>query len=386
MLKLVFRLQKIWLQGAAGLAGLVAMWPVLAASSRGQPLSTSLLWTAAVLAGTLGISWVLGRFSMRDGKSQLHMNIEVLEKAHEYLTIVVTEAVSHIEAIAERMQAQSRYSSQSAEAVGQIVQSIQLLTQKMNEQAGIVHSSSAAMQEMASATTLVANTTQEADAVALELHNLANSGAEGMKEANRSIQQVQESSKRMMAIVKAISDIANRTRLLALNATIEAARAGRAGKGFAVVAAEVKTLADQSNDSAEDIAKIIEQTVSDIHVAAEQALAANEGYAVILDSVDKTRAMTHEISTAMSQQNAAAAQINESLETLMRITQGLQDSAREQQEASRRVRQIVDAFTRIADEAAVKAEEIHSNRFRMNDAVNRLGRIAVRNRRVTATI
>lgn len=60
-----------------------------------------------------------------------------------------------------------------------------------------------------------------------------------------------------------ITSIAEETNLLSLNASIEAARAGEQGRGFAVVAAQIQKLAEQSNESAKEIAEIIESLIKD---------------------------------------------------------------------------------------------------------------------------
>ncbi|MDF2905492.1 MAG: hypothetical protein K0R34_813 [Herbinix sp.] len=141
----------------------------------------------------------------------------------------------------------------------------------------------------------------EGTVISEELNQQTRSTIEITTDIIKDIEKLSEKSSSIHKIINVINDIANQTNLLSLNASIEAARAGEHGRGFAVVASEIRTLAEQSKTSVNDIKKIIGSIQEDTTIAvetarkAEKVLALQEAavrnttdsYTNINDSVEK---------------------------------------------------------------------------------------------------
>lgn len=121
----------------------------------------------------------------------------------------------------------------------------------------------------------IADTTKksvkEGSVISEELNQQTKSTIEITTDIIQDIEKLADKSSSINKIINVINDIANQTNLLSLNASIEAARAGEHGKGFAVVASEIRTLAEQSKASVNDIKKIIGSIQEDTTTAVETA-------------------------------------------------------------------------------------------------------------------
>ena len=173
--------------------------------------------------------------------------------------------------------------------------------------------------------------------------------------ARKTIQLLGKAASDIGAVTILIKRIAEQTNLLALNATIEAASAGEAGKGFAVVANEIKDLAQQSSQAAEDIASRVKEVQTSTGDAVEVIDEVggiidqiNLASSLILKSVEQQKTTTAEISVNINQASEGSSNIAASIEE---IANGSNEMTRVVTEGARGVTDILASITGVSDAA-----------------------------------
>ncbi|TVX96493.1 methyl-accepting chemotaxis protein [Cohnella terricola] len=257
--------------------------------------------------------------------SDLSMSVgatsEELTASAEQTSLASETIARSIEQVAAGSETQNRHTQETAQSLTEMAVGIQ----RIADSAEAVSASAQEVQEQT------------------ELGNARmNKAGEQMARLKRTVAEAEllmdrlgERSVEIGGIIGLISDISSQTNLLALNAAIEAAKAGEHGRGFAVVAAEVRKLADQTLQAAEEISTIVssvqEETVrasdrmkqgaSEIAISEQYMVECSDTFRAVATEMQQVNGQIQEMSAVSEEMNAGSEQVGASIEELSRLAQ-----------------------------------------------------------------
>ena len=299
--------------------GLLAAWAITRQIV--IPLNQTLAVAERVAAGDLTQNLVSLR---RDELGQLQRAMQGMTRGLRELIGGISDGVTQIASAAEELSAVTEQTSAGVNS--QRVETDQVAT-AMNEMAATVQEVARNAEEASEAAVAADQQAREGDKVVGEAIAQIERLAREVGNSTEAMGELKRESDKIGSVLDVIKSVAQQTNLLALNAAIEAARAGEAGRGFAVVADEVRSLAQRTQKSTEEIEELIvglqngTQQVATImdnsrnltDSSVELTRRAGTSLESITRTVSTIQAMNQQIAAAAEQQSAVAEEINRSV-------------------------------------------------------------------------
>lgn len=302
--------------------GLIAAWLITRLIV--TPLRSVIRLAEQIAAGDLSASVVVTR---RDEIGQL---MQAMQQMGAGLSRIVSGLQAGIEQLASSAQSLSAGTEQTNLEVSSQKEETEQVATAMNQMTATVHDVARNAEEAAQAAQTADGKVESGQQVVRQSMQRIELLADSATAASSSIESLSVEIQNIGSVLSVIKSVAEQTNLLALNAAIEAARAGEQGRGFAVVADEVRALAKRTQQSTEEIERLVttlrgaaQSSVQQIQssgelvkLAVSDALQTESALGSIAAAVSLIQQMNQQIAAAAEQQSSVAEEINRSVTSI----------------------------------------------------------------------
>ncbi|MDF9617263.1 methyl-accepting chemotaxis protein [Pseudomonas entomophila] len=327
------------------LVGVLAAWLITRAVV--APLKRVIARARSIASGELGIEAEPPR---QDEVGQL---LQAMQQMAEGLSGVVSGLQQGIEQLAGSAQALSAVTEQTNREVGSQKDETEQVATAMQQMTATVHDVARNAEQAAQAAQAADDKVGSGQQVVRQSMQRIEQLATAAETASNGIDSLSAEIHTIGGVLEVIKSVAEQTNLLALNAAIEAARAGEQGRGFAVVADEVRALARRTQQSTEEIERLVaslrgnaQQSVAQIRgstelvrLAVADALQTESALGSIAAAVSLIQQMNQQIAAAAEQQSSVAEEISRSVTQIRgsadQAALAMEDNARSSVELAR---------------------------------------------------
>ena len=304
------------------LVGLLAAWGITRLIV--APLRSVIAVAQRIAAGDLT---AMAPVTRRDEMGQL---MQAMAQMGEDLSRMVSGLQVGIEQLAGAAQSLSAVTEQTHREVSSQKEETEQVATAMNQMTATVHDVARNAEQAAQAAQTADDKVEGGQQVVRQSLQRIEQLAGSATVASNSIESLSAQIQNIGTVLEVIKSVAEQTNLLALNAAIEAARAGEQGRGFAVVADEVRALARRTQQSTEEIERLVSTlraaasaSVQQIQgsgelvkLAVSDALQTESALGSIAAAVSLIQQMNQQIAAAAQQQSSVAEEINRSVTSI----------------------------------------------------------------------